>query len=50
MVGQVDLEVVERIAEAGHGSAEVGPVVQSLADKDVLVVDGREWSFRSGRR
>jgi class 3 adenylate cyclase/tetratricopeptide (TPR) repeat protein/energy-coupling factor transporter ATP-binding protein EcfA2 len=41
------LKAVERISEAVRGSPLVAPVVQSLADKDVLVFDGTEWSFRS---
>lgn len=43
--GSVD--ILQRIALAVRGLDDVTPVVQSLADKDVLVVDGQEWSFRS---
>ncbi len=41
------LVVVNRIAEAVRGVADVTSLVQSLADKDVLVFAGDEWSFRS---
>jgi class 3 adenylate cyclase/tetratricopeptide (TPR) repeat protein/energy-coupling factor transporter ATP-binding protein EcfA2 len=41
------LKAVERISEAVRGAPVVAPVIQSLADKDVLVLDGSEWSFRS---
>jgi class 3 adenylate cyclase/tetratricopeptide (TPR) repeat protein len=41
------LKVVDRIAEAMRGVADVSGIVQSMADKDVLVFDGVEWSFRS---
>lgn len=41
------LAVIERIAEAVHGVNDVGPVLQSLVDKDVMVGEGGEWSFRS---
>lgn len=41
------LKVIERIAEAVHGVSDVGPVLQSLVDKDVMVGEDGEWSFRS---
>ncbi len=41
------LVALSRIAEAVRGVADVGPLVQSMADKDVLVFDGSEWTFRS---
>ncbi len=41
------IDILQRIALAVRGLDDVTPVVQSLADKDVLVVDGQDWSFRS---
>ena len=41
------LMAVNKIAEAIRGVAEVGGIVQSMADKDVMVFDGVEWAFRS---
>jgi class 3 adenylate cyclase/tetratricopeptide (TPR) repeat protein len=38
---------LNRIAEAVRGMADVTALVQSMADKDVMVLDGSEWSFRS---
>ena len=41
------LEALDRLAAATRGEDDVSAVVQSLADKDVLVLEDREWSFRS---
>ena len=41
------LVVVNRIAEAVRNVSDVSGLVQSLADKDVMVFDGVEWAFRS---
>ena len=38
---------LDRLAEATRSVSDVSGVAQSLADKDVLVLDGTEWSFRS---
>ncbi len=39
--------VLDRIAEAARGIRSVAAQVSSLADKDVLVVEGKRWEFRS---
>ncbi len=41
------LTVLDRIAEASRAVPSVAAEVLSLAEKDVLVVDGERWSFRS---
>ena len=41
------LKVVDKIAEAMRGVDDVSAIVQSMADKDVMVFDGVEWAFRS---
>ncbi|UDY34635.1 adenylate/guanylate cyclase domain-containing protein [Dermatobacter hominis] len=41
------IEVLHRIAAAMRDVDDVTPVVQSMADKDVMVFDGADWSFRS---
>ena len=41
------VEVLQRIATAMRSGEDVTPVVRNLADQDVLVLDGEEWSFRS---
>ena len=39
--------VLDKIAEAARGIPSVAAEVASLAEKDVLVVDGPRWEFRS---
>ena len=39
--------VLERIAQVSRGVPSVMPQIQSLSDKDVLVLDGGQWAFRS---
>ncbi len=41
------IEVLNRIASAMRDVDDVSAIVQSMADKDVLVFDGADWSFRS---
>jgi len=41
------VEVLQRIASAMRAGEDVTPVVRNLADQDVLVLEGEEWSFRS---
>ena len=38
---------LERMGEAVRGNGDVAATLQLLADKDVLVVDGSRWAFRS---
>jgi class 3 adenylate cyclase/tetratricopeptide (TPR) repeat protein len=42
-----NLVVLDRIAEAARGVESVVAEVNDLAEKDVLVLDGPKWSFRS---
>lgn len=39
--------VLDKIAEAARGVPSVASEIASLAEKDVLVVDGPRWEFRS---
>jgi len=41
------LVALDRIAEATRGVSSVASEVQGLADKDVMMLDGTRWSFRS---
>ncbi len=41
------IDVLDRIAVAVRSVDHVAPVVQTMADKDILVFDGVDWSFRS---
>jgi class 3 adenylate cyclase/tetratricopeptide (TPR) repeat protein len=38
---------LERMAEQIRGLHRLAPVLEGLVDKDILVVDGPRWSFRS---
>jgi class 3 adenylate cyclase/tetratricopeptide (TPR) repeat protein len=38
---------LERMAEQIRGQRQLAPVLDALVDKDILVVDGQRWSFRS---
>jgi class 3 adenylate cyclase/tetratricopeptide (TPR) repeat protein len=42
-----DVMVLDKIAEAARGVPSVTAQVASLAEKDVLVLDGPNWEFRS---
>ncbi len=41
------IEALERMAEQVRSVHDVGPVLAGLVDKEILVVSGRRWSFRS---
>ncbi len=41
------LRILDLTAQATRGVPSVADVVATLVDKDVLVLDGEEWSFRS---
>jgi class 3 adenylate cyclase/tetratricopeptide (TPR) repeat protein len=41
------IEVLNRIATAMRDVEDVTTIVQAMADKDVLLFDGADWSFRS---
>jgi class 3 adenylate cyclase/tetratricopeptide (TPR) repeat protein len=41
------IEALERMAEQIRGTVDLSPVLTGLVDKEILVVDGKTWSFRS---
>jgi tetratricopeptide (TPR) repeat protein len=41
------VEALERMAEQVRSVHEIGPVLAGLVDKEILVVSGSRWSFRS---
>ena len=41
------VEALERMAEEVRSVHDIVPVLDGLVDKDILVVSGRRWSFRS---
>ncbi len=41
------VEALERMADEVRSVHDVGPVLAGLVDKDIFVVSGRRWSFRS---
>jgi tetratricopeptide (TPR) repeat protein len=38
---------LERMAEQVHGLSDVGPALEGLEDKEILLVEGARWRFRS---
>jgi class 3 adenylate cyclase/tetratricopeptide (TPR) repeat protein len=41
------VEALERMAAQIRSTHDIGPVLSELVDKEILVVSGRQWSFRS---
>jgi class 3 adenylate cyclase/tetratricopeptide (TPR) repeat protein len=41
------VEALERMASEVRSVDDIGPILAGLVDKDIVVVDGRRWSFRS---
>ena len=41
------VEALERMAAQIRSAPDIGPVLTGLVDKEILVITGRRWSFRS---